>query len=136
MIENIDSKYIQSTNHDEYTLTNGSFYGVYIPDSYGELKRYEFINDGVLLIFNTETFYLKINKSCPKNQILNSQTNTTGDIFNFKYDENLLAYENSLYSLANISSGYIYFLRDAYHQCIMIIHLRNFHQTFQIIHLF
>lgn len=108
----LDSKYIQSTNHDEYTLTDGSFYGVYIPDSYGELKRYEFINDGVLLIFNTETFYLKINKSCPKNQILNSQTNTTGDIFKFKYDENLLDYENSLYSLADIPSGYIYFLRD------------------------
>ena len=95
----------------QYTLTDGSFYGVYIPDSYGTLERYEFIDDGVLLIFDSKTFYLKINTSCPKNQILNSQSSTL-DIFNFKYDENLLAYENSLFGLADIPQGYIYFLRD------------------------
>lgn len=103
----------KDTKHFEYTLTDGSFYGVYIPKSYGELKRYEFIDDGVLLIFNTETFYLKINTSCPKNQILNSQSALDGDIFNFKYDENLLKYENSLYGLIiNLPDSHIYFLRD------------------------
>ena len=103
----------KDTKHFEYTLTGGSFYGVYIPESYGELGGYEFIDDGVLLIFNTETFYLKINTSCPKNQILNSQSALDGDIFNFKYDENLLKYENSLYGLIiNFPDSYIYFLRD------------------------
>ena len=100
-----------STKKIECTLTDGSFYGVNIPDSYGELERYEFIDDGVLLIFNEKTCYLKINTSCPKNQILNSQDYLV-DIFNFKYDENLLDYENSLYNLANLSEGHIYFLRD------------------------
>lgn len=100
-----------STNKIECTLTDGSFYGVNIPDSYGELKRYEFIDDGVLLIFNEKTCYLKINTSCPKNQILNNQDNQVY-LFNFKYDENLLDYENSLYGLADIPQGYIYFLRD------------------------
>lgn len=95
----------------QYTLTNGAFYGVYIPDSYGLLRHYEFIDDGILLIFEAETFYLKINKSCPKAQVLNQQEYAE-DIFRFKYDENLLTYENPLYDLADISKGYIYFLRD------------------------
>ena len=97
----------------KYKLTEGSFYGVYIsPEKYGVLEEYQFINGGVLLIFTYDTFFLKINTSCPKNQILNSQDATFGDIFNFKYDENLLHYENSLYNLADISNGHIYFLRD------------------------
>lgn len=97
---------------DQYKLKDGSFYGVYIPDKYGDLKKYEFIDDGVLLIFETETFYLKINTSCPKNEVLNSQSTYIGDIFNFKYDENVLKYANSLYGLADVSYGYMYFLRD------------------------
>ena len=101
-----------NTMNYQYTLTEGSFYGVYIPDYYGDLIQYEFIANGVLLIFDWKTVYLKINTSCPTNQILNNQDSSDIDIFNFKYDENLLEYENSLYNLANLSEGHIYFLRD------------------------
>ena len=94
-------------------LTDGSFYGVNIsPEKYGAFRGYQFIDDGVLLVFTYKTFFLKINTSCLKNQPLNNQDTVDGDIFNFKYDENLLVYENSLYRLTDFSKGYIYFLKD------------------------
>ena len=94
-------------------LINGSFYGVNINLEEDEnFIEHRFIDNGVLLVFTYKTFFLKINTSCLKNQPLNSQTDITGDIFNFKYDENLLPYENSLYRLTDFSKGYIYFLKD------------------------
>ena len=94
-------------------LINGSFYGVNINLEEDEnFIEHRFIDNGVLLVFTYKTFFLKINTSCLKNQPLNSQTDINGDIFNFKYDENLLTYENSLYRLTDFSKGYIYFLKD------------------------
>ena len=94
-------------------LIDGSFYGVNINLEEDEnFIEHRFINNGVLLVFTYKTFFLKINTSCLKNQPLNSQTDITGDIFNFKYDENLLEYENSLYRFTDFSKGYIYFLKD------------------------
>ena len=107
-------------NKIQIKLTNGSFYGVNIPEKHGILEEYQFIDDGVLLIFTYNTFFLKINTSCPKNQILNNQSSLT-NIFNFNYDENLLQYKNSLFGLADVPEHNLIYLRDNYKKFIYMV---------------